>query len=169
MPNGHLQAPALSCLFSPPPTEEALPGHTNELLLFGRSERAVTAPAPVSGLSRGLLGRGRRGRAGMRAAGRARLSGRARWNPDSLSGNRRSTRDERVEHEEAGGLLRAEAGADTIREGGCGRWRGGAVADCAAGCGPGRVGSGGGSGPWINRDFPGSTFSCSSQTPHCEA
>lgn len=51
-------------------------------------------------------------------------------------------RDERVEHEEAGGLLRAEAGADTIREGGCGRWRGGAVADFAAGCGsgPGRAG-----------------------------
>ncbi|XP_070220093.1 copper homeostasis protein cutC homolog isoform X2 [Bos mutus] len=54
----------------------------------------------------------------MRASGRTRLSGCARWNPDSLSGNRRSTRDERVEHEEAGGLLRAEAGADTIREGG---------------------------------------------------
>uniref|UniRef100_H7BWV5 Copper homeostasis protein cutC homolog n=1 Tax=Bos taurus TaxID=9913 RepID=H7BWV5_BOVIN len=53
----------------------------------------------------------------MRASGRTRLSGCARWNPDSLSGNRRSTRDERVEHEEAGGLLRAEAGADTIREG----------------------------------------------------
>ena len=102
----------------------------------------MTAPAPVYGLSRGLLGRGRRGRAGMRASGRTRLSGCARWNPDSLSGNRRSTRDERVEHEEAGGLLRAEAGADTIREGGCGRWRdgGGGRLCCGVRAGPGRAG-----------------------------
>lgn len=125
VPSNHLQPPVLCGPLSPPPTEEALPGHTNEPLLFGRQGRAVTAPAPVSGLSRGLLGRGRRGRAGMRAAGRTRPSGRAPWNPDSLSGNRRRTREERVEHEEAGGLLRAEASADTIREGGCERWRAG--------------------------------------------
>lgn len=45
--------------------------------------------------------------------------------PGLLSGNRRRTWEERVEHEEAGSLVRAEASADTVREGGCGRGRGG--------------------------------------------
>lgn len=65
------------------------------------------------------------------------------------------------------GTLQAEAGTDTIREGGCGRWRGGAVADFCRGVRV-RAGSGRGSGPWIIA-ISLEVLSCSSQTPHCEA
>lgn len=60
------------------------------------------------------------------AQGRERLGGRAslvaRAATRALSGTRRRTREDRVEHEEAGGLLRAETGADAVREGRSSEW-----------------------------------------------
>lgn len=127
----------------------------------------MTAPALATRPSRGLLGRGRRGRARARAALGTSSSGRAHQNPD-LSGNRSLAREERAEDEEAGVLLGADAGADTVREGRCGKGRGG---DGPPGC-PERAGPPGFLiGQWIDRDFPRGPLrdrSCHSGFKHVE-
>ena len=125
MHNCHLHTPALPGLLSSPQTGEALPGHAERAPPFQKAGASSDCACASSWAFAGAAGAWKSGtRWGARSREDAPVCLRA-LEPGLLSGNRRRTWEERVEHEEAGSLVRAEASADTVREGGCGRGRGG--------------------------------------------
>lgn len=117
-----LQTPALSDVLSLLPEGEALPGYSARPSSGGASRDCACARDSAFARAAGAWMSGTRRSA---LSSEDELFWSRATDPGLLSRNRRRARKERVEHDEAGGLLEAETGADTVWEGRCGRGRGG--------------------------------------------
>ncbi|XP_048662976.1 copper homeostasis protein cutC homolog [Marmota marmota marmota] len=110
--NSQQHKPALHGLLSPPQKAETLPGQATR----APHSRETGTCAGDSASRRGCWGSGLGDAHGARRRG-GRAYPVARAATPARSGNRRHPGEKRVEHEEAGGVLRAETSVDSVGEG----------------------------------------------------